>query len=148
MSALFTARVAAVSLSAATAKTVLQVIPGTNTQVTVCEIGISFNSVTSTEVPVTVDLMRQSTAGTSSALTLVADRETNSKAVVATALQTFSAEPTAGNILRTWYVTPVGGLFVIQFPLDREVDALTNRIGIRCTAPSAETVTAYLTFEE
>jgi len=148
VNAVYTARVAAVSLSAGVAKTLLQVVPGTNTQVTVCEIGISFNSTTTTDVPVTVDLLRQSTAGTSSSLTLVADMEDNAKTVVATALQTFTAEPTAGNILRTWYVTPVGGLFVVQFPLDREPSALTNRIALRANAPSAETVTAYLTFAE
>lgn len=144
----YTARVAAVSLSAATTKTLVQVVPGTNTPVRVIEIGISFDSTTASEAPVAVDLLRQTTAGTSSSLTIVADKESDSKSVVATALQTFSVEPTAGNVLRTWHVTPVGGLLIIQFPLGREPDALTNRIAIRANAPSAETATAYITFEE
>lgn len=146
--AVYTARVAAVSLTAATAKTLVQIVPGSNVTVRIIEVGISFDSTTSSEAPVAVDLMRQTTAGTSSSLTLVADQESNSKAAVATALQTFSAEPTAGNVLRTWHVTPVGGLLVIQFPLGREPDALTNRIALRANAPSTETVTAYITFEE
>lgn len=146
--ATFTARDAAISLTAATAKTLVQVVPASNIPVRVVELGISFNGTTSTDVPVTVDLLRQSTAGTSSALTIVADDESSSKVAQATALKTFTAEPTAGNILRTWYVTPVGGLWVIQFPLGREIGALTNRIALRATAPSAETVSAYLTFAE
>src|SRR4051812_6455490 len=147
--ATFTARDSAVALVAATAKTIVQVVPGTNTPIRVVEIGVSFNGITTTDVPVTVDLLRQTTAGTSSSLTLVADQEQNTKTAVATALKTFTAEPTAGNVLRTWYVTPIAGLFVIQFPLGREIDALTNRIAIRCNAPTtAVSVSAYISFEE
>lgn len=144
----FTGRVSAVSLSAATAKTLVQLVPASNTPVDLVELGVSFNGVTATDVPVLVELLRQSTAGTSSALTLVGDREHESAAAKTTALQTFTAEPTAGNILRSWYVTPVGGLFVIQFPLDREIAALSNRLGLRCTAPSAETASGYLSIFE
>lgn len=144
----FTARDSAVALTAATTKTIVQVVPGTNTPVRVVELGVSFNGVTTSNVPVVVDLLRQTTAGTSSALTLVADQEQNTKTVVATALKTFTAEPTAGNILRTWYVTPANGLLIVQFPLGREVDAQTNRIALRCTAPDAVSVTAYISFEE
>lgn len=143
----FTARVSGVSISTA-AKTLLQVVPATNNTVEVIELGIGFRSVTSTDVSVLVELIRQSTAGTSSSLTLVADGEDDSKAALATALQTFTAEPTAGNILRSWEVTPVGGLFVVQFPLGREPRALSNRIGLRVTAPQAETVSAYMTIQD
>jgi hypothetical protein len=147
--ATFTARDSAVALVANTTKTIVQVVPGTNTPIRVVEIGVSFNGITTTDVPATVDLIRQSTAGTSSALTLVADQEQNTKTVVATALKTFTAEPTAGNVLRTWYVTPLGGLLIMQFPLGREVDALTSRIALRCNAPtSAVSVNAYISFEE
>lgn len=147
--ATFTARDTAVALVAGTTKTIVQVVPGTNTPVRVVEIGVSFNGVTTTDVPVLVQLLRQTTAGTSSALTFVADQESSGKSVVATGLKTFTAEPTTGNILRDWYVTPIGGLFVLQFPLGREIDALTSRIGLRCNAPtSAVSVNAYISFEE
>jgi hypothetical protein len=147
--ATFTARDTAVSLVAGTTKTIVQVVPGTNTPVRVVEIGVSFNGVTTTDVPVLVQLLRQTTAGTSSSLTLIADQESSSKSVVATGLKTFTAEPTTGNILRDWYITPIAGLFVLQFPLGREVDALTSRIALRCNAPtSAVSVNAYISFEE
>jgi len=142
------ARVAAVSLSASTTKTVVQVIPASNRPVRIIEIGVSFDSVTSSDAPVAVDLLRQTTAGTSSSLTVVKDQENDGNSLQMTALQTFSAEPTAGDILRTWHVTPIGGLFVVQFPLGREPTALTNRIAIRCNAPASETVSAYIVGEE
>lgn len=144
----FTGVAAAVSLSAATAKTLVQIVPASNAPIELIEVEISFNGVTATEVPVKVDILRQSTAGTSSALTLVNDREHESASAKCTALQTFTAEPTAGNILRSWEVTPVGGLFVVQFPLGREPRALSNRIGLRVTAPQAETVSAYMTIQD
>lgn len=146
--ATYVARDTAVSLVAATAKTIVQIVPATNTPCRVVEIGVSFNSVTSTDVPVLVQLLRQTTAGTSSALTMAAEQESIGKSVVATALKTFTVEPTSGNILRDWYVTPVGGLFVVQFPLGREIDAMSNRIGLRCNAPGAQTVNAYVVIEE
>jgi hypothetical protein len=133
-----------VALVAATVKTVLQIVPAANRPVRAIELGISFDSVTSTDAPVVVELVRQSTAGTSSALTLVEDQENESASLVMTGLQTFTAEPTLGNILRTWHISPIGGLFVIQWPLDREPVALGTRLGIRCTAPQAQAATAYL----
>lgn len=138
------ARVSAVSLAVATTKTIVQLVPAANRPLRIIEIGVSFDSVTSTDAPVAVDLIRQSTAGTSSALTLVSDQEDEAASIVCTGLQTFTAEPTAGSILRTWHVSPIGGLLVIQWPLDREPVALTNRIAIRCTAPAIETVSAYM----
>jgi hypothetical protein len=147
--ATFTARDTAVSLTAATTKTIVQIVPAANTPCRIVEIGVSFNGITTTDVPVLVQLLRQSTAGTSSSLTLIADQESSGKSAVATALKTFTVEPTTGNILRDWYVTPVAGLFVIQFPLGREIDALSSRIGLRCNAPtSGVSVNAYISFEE
>src|SRR4051794_32972840 len=113
--ATFTARDTAVSLTAATTKTIVQVVPASNTPVRIVEIGVSFNGITTTDVPVLVQLLRQSTAGTSSSLTPAAEQESGGKSAVATALKTFTAEPTTTTILRDWYVTPVAGLFVIQF---------------------------------
>lgn len=138
------ARVPAVALVAATAKTLVQLVPATNRPLRIIELGISFDSVLSTDAPVAVDLMRQSTAGTSSALTLVSDQEDEAASIVCTGLQTFTVEPTAGNILRTWHVSPIGGLFVVQWPLDREPVALTSRIAIRCNSPQVQAATAYL----
>lgn len=147
MAAQFIGRFAGVT-SGTSAKTLVQIVPGSNVTATVIEYRFSFNSATSADVPVLCEILRQTTAGTSSSLTLAALKESVSKAAVATALQTFTVEPTAGTILYSDYVTPVGGLYVIQFPLGREPDALTNRIGLRVTAPQTETVSGSITIEE
>jgi hypothetical protein len=146
--ATFCARVSGVT-TGTTTRTLVQVIPGANTPVRVVEIGISFASVTSTDAPVLVELVRQSTGGTASALTVTNDQESSSKTVVATARSGFSStEPTTGDVIRSWDVTPIGGTFVVQFPLGREPDALTNRIALRVTAAQTQTAAAYLSFEE
>lgn len=143
---LYVVRASAVALTAATTKTLVQLVPGTK-PLRLIELGISFDGVTSTAVPAAVDLLRQTTAGTSSAQTPVAEDE-RTEACIATARDTITAEPTAGNILRSWYVSPVGGLFVMQFPLGREPVAYTNRLGLRVNAPAVVNASAYLTFEE
>lgn len=146
--ATFVARDSAVS-TGTSARTIVQVIPASGVPVRVTEVGVSFNGVTTTDVPVLVEIVRQSSAGTASALTIVTETESSSKTCQATARKGFSStEPTTGDVVRSWYVTPTGGLFVMQFPLGREIDALSNRIALRVTAPQAETVTAYISFEE
>lgn len=144
----YTARDSAVALVAATTKSIVQVVAGSTKPLRVIEIGISFDGTSGSATPVAVDVLRQTTAGTSSALTIVQENP-QTEAQIATALKTFTAEPTAGDLLRTWYVTPAGGLFVMQFPLGREpVIGVSGRLGIRCNAPAVVNATAYITFEE
>jgi len=146
--ALYTARDSAVALSASTTKTIVQVVASSSKPVRIVEIGVSFDGTSGSATPVAVDLLRQTTAGTSSSLTFVYENP-QTETAIATALKTFTAEPTAGDILRSWYVTPAGGLFVMQFPLGREpVVGVSGRIGIRCNAPATVNTTAYITFEE
>lgn len=146
--ALYTARVSAVALAAATTKTLAQIVAGSGKPLRLIEVGISFDGISGSAVPVAVDLLRQTTAGTSAALTLVQESP-QTEAPVATALGTITAEPTAGDIVRSWYVTPAGGLFVMQFPLGREpVVGVSGRLGIRCNAAAVVNATAYLVFEE
>lgn len=146
--ALYTARISSEALAAATAETLVQVVAASSKPLRIIELGISFDGVTAGAVPVTVDLMRQTTAGTASALTLV-EEDSRLESPLATALQDFTAEPTAGDVLRSWFVTPAGGLFVMQFPQGREpVAPESTRIGLRATAPAIVNAIAYITFEE
>ena len=147
---LFACRTSAVSVAAATTQTLVQAVAAdANTPLVVKQISVSFKDPTSSDTEVLVELLRQTTAGTSSALTPVAYREQNSAAARFTALQTFTAEPTAGNLLDSWYVLPYGGLFVIQYPLDGE-PTCTTRIGVRVTtnASQVQTVAASLLLTE
>jgi hypothetical protein len=72
-------------------------------------------------------------------------------AIIATAQQDFTVEPTAGDILWSEYVTPAGGFDRVQLPLGEEIVVdVSERIGLRCTTGSGVTANAaaYIKFEE
>jgi len=142
----------AIALAAATAKTIVNVIPSAGRTATVTELSVSFDGVTASAVPVLVELCQstQATAGTSTAgtLTQVRGRATT---VGATAGVNYTVEPTVLTATRQWLVTPNGGLWTIQFPLGREpeADATTVKgLALRVTAPAIVNVRGYVEFEQ
>lgn len=151
-----TATGGAAALAAATAKTLVQVTAGTSDQPVIVEIGISFDGVTSSAVPVLVELVSgtATTTGTSTAQTPKQTRGWPNQTPISTCQQTFTVEPTVQLVNKKWLVTPNGGLFVIQFPLGREptgiITATTDAKtwSIRATAPATVNAHAYLEFEE
>lgn len=145
---LFVAPFSAVSLTAATAKTIRQLVPAANAPIRLRELCISFDGVAATNVPVLVELLRQTTGGTSTSQTPVPESEADSKAALATYRDTITAEPTAGSVLRSWYVTPAGGLLIVQWAPGEGPEALTYRLGLRATAPNTVNCAGSLTFEE
>ena len=145
------ARVSAVAAASAAAMTVLQVVAGSTVRPLVKAWEVSFDGADSTMTPVLVELIRQTTAGTSSALTLVKHDEASEPAI-STALRTFTAEPTAGDILASVYLSPAGGIYSYQFPLgDEPVVAASGRIGLRGTTVAGSgtpNVAAWMKFLE
>lgn len=130
-------------------ETVLQLRGATTVKAKVIEWGISFDSTSATAEPVRVRLLRQTTDGTGTGATEVAWDPDNPTANV-TAFNTFSAEPTAGEVLAEYHCHPQSGI-VIQYPLGREPvidNATTSRLGIDVLAPAAVNCTAYLCWEE
>lgn len=140
-----------VALSAATAKTVVNWINGANAISRVVELGVSFDGVTSTAEPVTVELCSstQATAGTSTSHT-IAQSGGPTRTAQGTAQRNYTAEPTALTALKRWLVRPDGGLLIVQFPLGREPEQVTTADGLclRCTAPATVNVQAYMEVEE
>lgn len=145
----------AVALSAATAKTVMNLIAGANQQAIITEFSISFDGVTASAVPVLVELCQSTqagagTPGSTPTPTVIRGLGTAS----ATTGVAYSAEPTALTVIKQWLVTPNGGLLVIQSPLGRETitnlsgSATVKAIAIRCNAPAAVNVRGYMEFEE
>lgn len=136
-------------LAAATAETVLQLRGGTNTKARLVEWGVSFDGVSATEQPVQVRLLRQTTDGTGTgANERLWDLDDPTPGVVG--FHSFTAEPTAGDVLAHYNVHPQAGL-VMQYPLGREPiidNAATSRLAIECTAPAAVNVAAYMVWEE
>lgn len=140
-----------VALSAATAKTILSVINAASGLIRITELSVSFDGVTATAEPVTVELCSstQATAGTTTGHTPIQSGGPT-RAVQATAARNYTAEPTVLTVIRRWLVRPDGGLLVIQFPLGREPEQVTtaDALCIRCTAPAAVSAQAYIEFEE
>jgi hypothetical protein len=132
-----------IALSAATAKTVVQLVAAANQPIKVYRWGVFFDGTSTTAEPVQVVLMRQSTAGTMSSLTPT-KVSNHSETVQTTAQHTATAEPTSGDVLDMIEVHPQSGYEYVA-PLGYEFDVPGGgRIGIVCTAPAGVNVRAKL----
>lgn len=143
----FIARVAGVA-SGTAAKTLIQLLAPTNQRVKIKEVGIGLHGTSNVAEPITVDLLRQTTAGTASALALAKEDDTRPEAIQTTAQQTVTAEPTAGDIIRTWTIHPQTSQ-VYQLPIEDEITlGGGKRLGLRVTAAATVNVDAYIRGEE
>jgi len=141
------ANTAEVALTAATAKTVLQLVAPAHQLLKVKGWGVFFDGVSVTAEPVQVRLLRQTDAGTMSALTPV-KRSAVTCTLQATAQHTATAEPTAGDVLAAREVHPQGGYQEIFPAGDEIVIGEAGRLGIECTATANVNVRAEIVFEE
>ncbi len=147
--------VAGAALVAATAKTAVNLITGAGSPGVITELGVSFDGVSSSAVPVLVELCSstQGAAGTSTALTPLQVRGFPPSASVSTAGVNYTVEPTTLVVTRHWYVSPTSGM-ILQFPLGREVEGLITAAtagkgwALRLTAPAIVNYKAYYEFEE
>lgn len=119
--------------------TLLQLVTPATRLAWVKELWVSGKSVTSTDVPVIVDLIRQTSAGTSGGTITPQAVVQAHPASLCTVNTSYSAEPTSSGIsvAGPWYLTPIGGLFVLQTPLGDEVElSASSRIGLRIVSPA------------
>lgn len=147
---IYIARISGEAIAASATETLIQVVTGATRQVKVKEWGISFDGTDATKAPIQVDLLRQTTAGTSAALTLVQNDPTQ-PAPISTALKTFTAEPTASDIVWSEQITSASGFDRVQLPLGEEIIVpVSTRIGLRAIVPAGANcnATAYIRFEE
>lgn len=135
------------ALTAATAKTMIELTTNANVPVEWIALDITFNGVTASAVPVTVDFCTYSATGTGTAGTnrrlgqAVGTSQTTSK-------MNDTVEPTGATVLFSWFVPPTSGVQYI-WPLGRELFQNVSTIqGIRLTAPAAVNAIVNLTFEE
>ena len=102
---------------------------------------------TNTATPIKVDILRQTTAGTMSSLTPV-KRGNFTETLQTTAQHTATAEPTAGDVLRSFYVHPQQGE-VWEAPFDDPIDIPGGtRLGVRATASASVNALVALDLEE
>jgi len=138
---------AEVALAAATAKTIMQIIAPANQRLKIKRWGVFFDGISGTAAAVEVRLLRQTDAGTVSALTPVS-QAVATETVQTTAGHTATVEPTAGDILDMAEVHPQSGYEVI-IPFDMPIEIPGGgRVGIECTAPAIVNVRAKIIFEE
>lgn len=142
------AQTAEVALSAATAKTVVQVTAPSNHRAKVIGWGVFFDGISPTEAPVQVTLSRQSTAGTMTSLTPVPLDDSLAETLQCTAQHTATVEPTTGATIDVIECHPQQG-YEKMYPLGQEpIVGGGDRVGIICTAPAAVNVRAKIIFEE
>ena len=96
--------VAPLMATTTSAKTLLQVTAPAATDLVVREAAISFDGVTATDVPITVELTTTDGDGTGTSVTPVCDDRRTTNACAATAKYSFSAEPSNPVVLRRWWV--------------------------------------------
>jgi hypothetical protein len=138
----------AVSLTAATAKTVIMVKAPTNQRLVVLEWTVAFNGTATTNTPVTVELVRYSSDGTMSALTARKTNPSLPETIQSTWTHTASSEPSVSEVLDTFLVHPQTG-HVYPLPLTREWEVPgAGRFGIKCTAAQSVSVVPRLVAEE
>jgi hypothetical protein len=137
------------ALVAATAKTIVQIVAPTHQRLRVKRIGVSFDGAASNAVPVRVRILRQTTAGTSSALTPTKMDAAVTETPQSTALQTFTVEPTAGDVMKDFYCPAYQGLYEATELLEAPTEvAGGTRLGIEFTAPAAVNARAFIHYEE
>lgn len=137
------------ALAAATAETLVQLRGVATTRAVLLGWSVSFDGISATDAPVVVRLLRQTTDGTGSAASEVA-YDPAERAALLTSFHSFSAEGTAGDVLRTENVHPQGG-YTEWFPEDARpviAAATTSRIAIEATAPAIVNAVATLIWKE
>lgn len=129
-----------VSLTAATAKTVLQVVAASNHRVLLQLLKVTAKGTVSSDTPILVELVRQTTAGTSTAGTPVKVNEGDNETLAVTARVNATAEPTTTDVIEQWYIHPQGGSMEYQPITMEHVIIGGGRVGVRMTAAQAQTV--------
>jgi hypothetical protein len=142
------ATTAEIALTAATARTLLQLLAPANHRVRLLGWGIFFDGTSPTAEPVQVRLLRQTSAGTMSALTPVKTDASLAETLLTTAQHTATVEPAAGDVLWAGEVHPQAGYSEL-LPWGTEILIQGGgRIGIEATAPAGVNARAWVSFEE
>lgn len=138
-----------VALSAATAKTVIQINLPAQQRGKIARIGVGFDGASTTAVPGDVQLVRKTTAGTGTALTLTKLVSSDTETIQTTATENHSAEGTGTtDIIDQWKVHPQQGLDCI-YPWGQErIIAGGGRLALVCNFPAVVNVRAKIEFEE
>lgn len=126
-------------------KTIVQIVAAANHGILVESFGLFGDSIDLDATPIPAELLRQTTAGTMSALTLTKRNDSNGDTLDTTAQHTATAEPTAGDVLKPFQYAPSAG-FTFTYPPGKELEVgAGDRVGLRVLTPAADhNVNGYL----
>ena len=130
------------------AKTLLQLLAAANHAIKIVEVGIGFHGTNNTHEPIKVELIRQTTAGTSSLLTIQKADDSVNDSFDTSAVHTCTAEPSGTIVLRAWAIHPQTGLVWQAHDEAPVIVGSSDRIGLRVTAGNDINADAYMCFEE
>lgn len=138
-----------ISLTAATAKTVVQIVAASNHRVLVKGIEVSFAGTSATDTPVLVEWVKQTTAGTMTSLTLDKHDPSYDETLQTTAQHTATVEPTTTALVR-WSkrIHPQNAQLILFPPGFELIVPGGERRGLLCTAAANQTVCVHLICEE
>jgi hypothetical protein len=133
-------------------QTLLQLTTPATRKAWITRLSVSGKDTDGTKVPAQVDLIRQTSAGTGGTSVTPRPLDPDIPASLCTALERPTAEPTNGGIVVAgpWYLTTVGGLYTLQWPLGLEIALdVSDRLGLRLiTAGSINGIIAEMDFNE
>lgn len=141
-----------VALSAGVAKTCIQLLAATNVRVLVRAVRVSFKGTVATEAPVDVQLVRQTGAGTGTALgaaTLGKLNPVDTETLNVTGTHTSTVEPTSDDFIVDRFKIHPQENAELRLPLTAPIPIPGGyRLGVKMNAPSAETVVVTVEGEE
>ena len=132
-------------------RTMIQLIAHANCAIRITEISIGFTGTTNTGVPIKVRLLRQTTGGTMDALTPVKADDSVADALATTAQkgkESGGAEPTAGDVLRSWAVHPQTSQILPISDVAPLIVGVGDRVGLEVLAAADVDCDAAIQFEE
>lgn len=148
MAQLYSATSGVGALTAATARTLIELATGATIDNVWVGFDITFDGVTATAVPVKVDIISTTASGTGTSHTPARIGNAQARASITTAEILTTVEGSTPTVLMSWYVPPTSG-FSYQWPLGRELGMTVSKFfGLRCTAPAGVNALANVFFEE
>jgi hypothetical protein len=130
-------------------KTILQLVAPANHRLLVKEISVSFNGRSSTALPINVQVERQSSAGTMTALTPRKINTSDDETPLSSAQHTATVQPTSGEEVLGENVHPQGGSLLWQAPFGGEIVIKGGeRLGIAIKAANTTNVKARFIYDE
>lgn len=142
------------SIATATKTWVMAIAPAGHGLV-LCEATVSFDGVTASAVPATIEVVQSTQAGAGTSGVAVTPTQTRGRATggqAPTAGSNYTAEPTVLTVVRKFYLPQYMGLCTYQLPLGREIECDSSGgtikgLGIRITTTATVNVLGHLEVE-